>query len=81
MILPTKRITASRALLGVGANVLRLLDEPKTVSRLWEEVKVLQADPSGNVALTFDWLILSLDLLFAMDAIEMDRGRVQRQRR
>ena len=40
MILPTKRITAERALLGIGAEVLRLLEEPKTVSRLWNEYKL-----------------------------------------
>ncbi len=39
MILPTKGIQADRALLAVGADILRLLDEPKTVSRLWDEMR------------------------------------------
>ena len=33
MILTTKRITPERALSGIGANVMNLLEEPKTVSR------------------------------------------------
>ena len=35
MILPTKGLALDRALLSVGAEVLRRLDRPKTVSRLW----------------------------------------------
>ncbi|GHO94589.1 hypothetical protein KSF_046370 [Reticulibacter mediterranei] len=37
MILPTKRLGPERAMLTVGAEILSLLTEPKTVSRLWHE--------------------------------------------
>lgn len=39
MILPTKHLREDRALITVGAELLKLLDEPKTVSHLWDEVR------------------------------------------
>jgi hypothetical protein len=73
VILPTKGISPDRALLSIGACVLRLLPEPKTVSRLWKEF--LESEPC-RPQVNFDWFILSLDLLYAMGAIELERGRV-----
>jgi hypothetical protein len=75
MILPTKGVPPRRALIAVGGEVLRLLSETKTVSRLWDDYRK-QAAPTGEV--TFDWFVLSLDLLFILGAIEYDRGRVRR---
>ena len=77
MILPTKRLHQDRALLSVGAEVLRTLDEPKTVSRLWEEV---QAKYRGRktATLTYDWFVLALDLLFSVGAITFANGRITR---
>ena len=43
MILPTKRLSVERALLSMGAEILRLLDEPKTRRR----------------PLSYDWLTCS----------------------
>ncbi len=40
MILPTKHVRGDRALIGVGGEILRLLRQPMTVSRLWDEVRV-----------------------------------------
>lgn len=79
MILPTKRIPEDRALLYIGAQVLRLLDEPKTVSRVWEEVKQLRPDGEGYSPLTYDWFVLALDTLFLTHAIDLDRGRLRKQ--
>lgn len=76
MILPTKGITPDHALLAVGARVLGLLEEPKTVSRLWDETKRY---PSSNQEITFDWFVLALDLLFIMEAIDVVRGRLRRR--
>jgi len=75
VILPTKRIAARRSLLGVGGELLRLLDEPKTVSRLWDDFKRLPhlAGPPN-----FETVVLGLDLLFAMGAVEYSQGRIVR---
>ncbi|HMA92218.1 MAG TPA: ABC-three component system middle component 6 [Polyangiaceae bacterium] len=76
MILPTKGITSDRALISIGARVLQLLTEPKTVSRIWDEYR--KGIPSLPTGVTFDWFVLSLDLLFALGTIELNRGRIHR---
>lgn len=73
MILPTKHIPQDRALLTIGANILSNLAREKTVSTLWE---VFGRRQKG---LTYDWFVLSLDLLYAMGLIEMEDGRLYRR--
>lgn len=76
MLLPTKKLTPSRSIIGIGADVLSLLDEPKTVSRLWSEFKIKRSDESP---VTFDWFVLALDLLYALAAVNTDRGLIHKQ--
>jgi hypothetical protein len=78
MILPTKRLGQDRALLAIGGDVLFRLNEPKTVSRLWSEVKADRSQHAAEQNLTYDWFVLALDLLYAVNAIELERGRIQR---
>ena len=78
MILPTKRLAVSRSILVVGAEVLRLLDEPKTVSRLWVEIQQIRVEKYKAQPITYDWFILALDLLYMMNAVEQERGRIQK---
>jgi len=80
MILPTKRITSERALLGIGADVLNLLGEPKTVSRLWHEYKTQGKTAATASTVTYDWFILSLDLLYMLSAIQLEKGLIRRLR-
>ena len=78
MILPTKRITEDRCLVGIGSDILCLLDEgPKTVSRIWTEFKRLRAENNAPV-IKYDWFIMSLDLLFTLDGITMEKGLLQK---
>ena len=79
MIVPTKRIHQDRALLAVGAEVLRRLDEPKTVSRLWEEIQRNYRSRAAAPTLTYDWFILSLDLLFTVNAIRLSQGLITKR--
>lgn len=77
MILPTKHLPESRSLLGVGGTILALLGEKEaTVSSLWDEFRNTRKD-AGLVS--FDWFVLGLDLLFALGAIELDRGVLRRK--
>lgn len=81
MILPTKHISQDRALLTVGAKILLALEEPKTVSSLWESLS--RESKSVTVVkppLRFDSFILALDLLNIVDAIEMDDGLIKRRK-
>lgn len=52
MILPTKRLSQDRSLLYVGGEILRLVNEPKTVSRLWQELQSARSAQSGLAPLT-----------------------------
>ena len=73
MILPSKHLSEDRALITIGAEVLQQLGEPKTVSRLWTELK-----RGNDAAITYDWFVLGLDLLYAIGLVEFSRGRVAR---
>ena len=75
MLLPTKRLTPERSIVGIGARVVQMLNEPKTVSRLWSEFK---RDWNGNLEITYDWFVLALDLLYTLGAVDIERGRLQR---
>ena len=71
-LLPNKHIPTNHSLIGVGALVLKHLERPTNVSRLWEAIKDEQEVPSfGN-------FVLSLDYLFAVGAIDYERGLLSR---
>ncbi len=76
MILPTKRLGVDRALLTVGGEIIRLLNEPKTVSRIWEELKRVRTAQGKRHSLSYDWFVLALDLLYAIGAIQLEGGRI-----
>ena len=73
MILPTKHIPENEALLGVGATIMRHLNEPMTVSGLWERVR---AEP--NVG-SFERFVLASTLLYVIGAIDMNDGLMGRE--
>jgi hypothetical protein len=73
-ILPTKHISTSHSLLGVGAKILEQLYHPRTVSSLWST-----ASNMPEVA-TFERFVLTLDLLYTIGAIEMETGLLRRCR-
>jgi hypothetical protein len=74
MILPTKRITHDRSLLGIGAEILTLLDKPKTVSRVWDELKSRRMNKKFAPIVIYDWFILALDVLYMLNAIHFEKG-------
>ena len=78
MILPTKRLGVERAMLTVGAEILELLTEPKTVSRLWDEMGRVMSERSSTRIVNYDWFVLTLDLLYMLGVLEMDHGRIRR---
>jgi len=78
MILPTKRLGPERAMLTVGAEVLRLLTEPKTVSRLWDELGQAKDEHSLTRRVNYDWFVLTLDFLYMLGVVEMDHGKIRR---
>lgn len=77
MILPTKRL-GDCALLLLGAEVICLLGEPKTVSRIWHELKNAPHHKVNPASLTYDWYVLALDLLYSLGVIDFEGGRLRR---
>lgn len=79
MILPTKHIPQDRALLTIGSYILKQLDNKKTVSALWEEISINDIKQNKNPNISYDWFILALDLLYTIDAIEINEGLLNRR--
>lgn len=80
MILPSKHLPQDRALLTVGARILRKLSQPKTVSALWEELPRKDRttrDPAFHVS--YDGFVLALDVLFLVGAVELREGLLSRK--
>lgn len=77
MLMPTKHIKTENALIGVGGEVLALLDQDKTVSRLFYD---LQERRRSNELTTiqFDWFLLAVDFLFSVGAVRFDEGLLKK---
>lgn len=78
MILPTKHLSPDRSLIAIGGEVVSFLDEPKTVSRVWEEFLRARSRAGRRAPVPYGWFVLSLDLLFMLGAIEFHAGRISR---
>ena len=78
MILPTKRLSQDRSLIYLGAEVLRHVSEPKTVSRIWDELQRNRRKSPNLHAVTYDWFVLTLDLLYSLNVIEYAHGRIRK---
>ena len=74
MILPTKYLPQDRALITIGGEILRHLEEPRSVSALWDCVREAQICNAAGALVSFDWFVLALNLLYAISAIEYRDG-------
>lgn len=72
MILPTKHVPTRQSLVGVGALILRQLDEARTLSDLWDRMHEV---PEVG---TFKRLVLTLDLLYAIGAVTFEDGLLKK---
>ena len=80
MILPTKHIRTDRALIGVGAHVLRALRGPMTVSKLWDEIRARRTVDAPNAVLDYRWFVLALDFLYTVRTIDIEHGLIRKAR-
>lgn len=78
MILPTKHVSPDRALIGVGAEILRQLPQTATVSQLWNDIRSRRSIDSSGPVIDYSWFVLALDLLYTIGAIDLQRGLVSR---
>lgn len=78
MIMPSKHVRSDRALIGVGAELIGLLREPMTVSRLWNELRKRRTLETPNAPISYSWFVLALDMLFIMGAVQIKHGIILR---
>lgn len=74
MILPNKMLKLRFSFLGAATLVLKELDQPQTVSFLWEKLK---HHPEIGA---FGKFVLLLDFLYLLGLIEYDAGFLSRRR-
>ncbi len=70
MILPDKNIILQYSILGSGSIILHELKKTETVSSLWEKIRQRKEIQS------FEKFVLTMDFLFALNAIEITNGLV-----
>ena len=75
--MPTKHIKAENALIGVGAEILALLDRDKTSSRLFSDLQERRQENELST-IHFDWFLLAVDFLFAIGAIRFESGLIKK---
>ena len=73
-LLPDKHVSLGSSILGVGATILRKLDQPSTITGLWDRCR------SSQEVATFARFSLALDLLFAISAITIENDVLVRAR-
>ncbi|WP_372494098.1 ABC-three component system middle component 6 [Nocardia pulmonis] len=79
MLLPTKGVSPERALITVGSELLEELNDPISVSALWERYCARQRSSRSPRRITFDWFSLALASLYTMRLVDLfDDGRVRR---
>ena len=73
-LLPEKHVRMSESLIGLGSIVLSSLKSgPKDLDAIWAFVKEdATVRRSVNGSITFDVVVLAVDLLFAIGAIQMN---------
>ena len=81
MILPSKHLSQERALLTVGSRILQHIQEPMTVSALWERLRTHKKGTDSRRAFHYDKFVLALDLLFMIGAVSLKGGRLTRSKR
>jgi len=72
MLLPTKYIPESQTLLALGGIVLSRIKQPCTMTALWEQTRKI---PQIG---TFERLVLTLDMLYMLGAIDITKGLIKK---
>lgn len=79
MIFPTKHLPPNRTLLTISAEVYDLIRDNSTTSSIWEEYADILVSSFRCNDVSFDWFILSIDLLYLLDLIELKGSFIKRK--
>ncbi|GLZ09645.1 hypothetical protein Acsp03_71110 [Actinomadura sp. NBRC 104412] len=73
MIVPTKGVAPQRALLAVGAQIILATGaQPVTIDQAWRRLLAWREDNRHTAPVPFWWFALALDVLYAMDLVDLD---------
>ncbi len=77
-LLPQKHVRTSESILGLGAVVLKVLEqEQKDLDGIWSAVREQEVVRRGiNGTITLDAIVLAIDFLFAIGAVQMGQDGV-----
>lgn len=71
--MPSKKITISESIIGIGALVLSVLDEPILIDDCWKKLNQKYVDNETLTKLcTFKKFILTLDFLYLLNVININ---------
>lgn len=73
MILPKKHLSLDESLLGFGAYLLDNIGKKSNIDRLWRSYLNDYKNNIYSVKFTFDQYIITIDYLFAINAIEINQ--------
>jgi hypothetical protein len=77
MLMPDKHIKFGESLLGLSSYVLESLASPRTIDDLWNDYRSAVKQGQYPAAHTFEHLVLAVDVLFTISAVEeSDRAGV-----
>lgn len=78
MLLPTKHISFSQSVLGLGYYLVKELDSPKTVDSLWKKYKRDVNNNYFKARHSFDELVLALVFLYSLGIVCEDKGVISK---
>ena len=70
MLMPDKHIKFAESLVGLGSFILEALEEPKSIDALWDAFRQARIDRKYPSPHSFESLVLAVDVLYAIGAIE-----------
>jgi len=73
MILPEKHIRLSESLFGLGGYVLRSLKKSKNLEEIWDEIQMLNNSSTLPTYHSHDNLILTINYLYMIGAINVNK--------
>lgn len=73
MILPKKHLSLDESLFGFGAYLLGNIGKNSNIDRLWRNYLSDYKNNIYSVKFTFDQYIITVDYLFAINAVEINQ--------
>lgn len=73
MILPKKHTSVEESIFGFGAYLLNHIEQKPTIDGLWKKYLKEYEESIYNTKFSFDQFIITIDYLFLLGAIEINK--------